>query len=107
MQYSDRLDDLDAEMSYVYNGSPCSNTPNDSHLALLYAGYLMSGNDGHSHSTTYECVDGNPQYISGLSADQDGSHFYFIKPDCSSSGQIVHCPPYYSDRQLTCVVCSK
>ena len=75
-------------------------------LPLIILGYLMSGYYGHNHPTTYECVDGSPEFISGYSADQDGALFYFIKP-VTSGGGTISSPNYYSDRQLTCVVCTK
>ena len=75
-------------------------------LSLIILGYLMSGKYGNPHPTTYECVDVSPEFISGYSADQNGAHFYFIKPTTSGTGTISS-PNYYSDRQLTCVVCTK
>ena len=45
----------------------------------------MSGYHGHNHGTTYECVDKNPQYISGHSANTDGALFYFVIPDCDGA----------------------
>ena len=65
----------------------------------------MAAFQGHNHQTTYECVDGNPEYIDGESADTEGSLFYFQRAVCSNMG--VPCPNYYGDRELTCVVCTK
>ena len=59
------------------------------------------------HRTMYECVDENPEYISGHSANTNGALFYFVIPDCDGDGTIGHCPPYDSNKQLTCVVCTK
>ena len=67
----------------------------------------MTEHHTHTHPMTYECVDKNPEYISGQSANTDGALFYFVIPDCSGTGTIGHCPPYDSNKQLTCVVCSK
>ena len=67
----------------------------------------MAGYTGHNHDTTYECVDMSPEYVTGQGANLDRALFYFVKPDCTTTGTIGHCPPYYEDRQLTCVVCSK
>ena len=67
----------------------------------------MTADNTNAHPMTYECVDKDPQYISGLSADTNGALFYFVVPDCDGFGTIGHCPPYASNKQLTCVVCSK
>ena len=56
---------------------------------------------------TYECMDANPEYITGHSDNSDGALFHFVQPDCNGEGRIAHCLPYYENRQLTCVVCSK
>ena len=76
-------------------------------MRWIFEGYLMSGHHTQNHGTTYECVDKNPQYISGHSADTNGALFYFVTPDCDGLGTTGHCPPYDSNKQLTCVVCSK
>ena len=56
---------------------------------------------------TYECMDANPEYITGHSDISDGALFHFVLRVCNVEGRIAHCPPYYENRQLTCVVCSK
>ena len=70
----------------------------------------MTGHQNHDNPKTYECVDKNPEYVSGHNTNTDGALFYFVIPDCSgagTTGTIAHCPPYESNKQLTCVVCSK
>ena len=67
----------------------------------------MTDSQGHPHPMTYECVDKDPEYITGYSGNEDGALFYFVKPDCDGRGTIAHCPPYAAYKQLTCVVCSK
>ena len=42
-----------------------------------------------------------------MSSNQDGALLYFVKTDCSGSGDTGHCPPYDEDKQLTCVVCTR
>ena len=54
----------------------------------------MSEYDGSTHPSTFECVDVNPQYISGYSGSTNGALFYFIKPDCSGEGTIGDCTYY-------------
>ena len=55
--------------------------------------------------STYECVDEHPEYIDGQSANVDGGTFHFQRAECPNLG--LPCPPYYGDRELTCVVCTK
>ncbi|XP_067931231.1 short-chain collagen C4-like [Watersipora subatra] len=69
-----------------------------------YEGYLMSERTEHPHSSTFECVDGNPEGILGQERDTDGSLFYFSFIKCSMG---AFCPPYSEKMPLTCVVCSK
>ena len=69
---------------------------------LLYSSGYMNA----QHPMTYECLDKNPEYISGQSAHTNGAQFYFVIPDCSGTGTIGHCPPY-GHKQLTCAVRSK
>jgi len=67
----------------------------------------MTAHNGNFHPTTYECVDQYPEYIAGLSGNANGALFYFVRTDCSGEGTTGHCPPYYDNKKLTCVVCSK
>ena len=67
----------------------------------------MSGYYNHAHPTTFECMDGHPEFIAGLASNDNGALFHFIKAECSGGGRIGHCPPYYTNRQLTSVVCSR
>ena len=62
-------------------------------------------NRANPHQTTFECVDGNPEYIDGESPSTNGNLFYFQRAVCPNMG--VPCPTYYGDRELTCVVCTK
>jgi len=71
-----------------------------------YAGYLMTEHSTH-HRSTYECVDSEPETITGGEGDLRGAHFYFVKADCDDVGSTGHCPPYNRDKPITCVVCSK
>ncbi len=74
------------------------------HWTLEYNGYLMS--DRHTHyRKTYECMDKNPESIAGSNPDTNGALFYFNEVSCSSDG--VPCPPYDSQKELTCAVCTR
>ena len=69
-----------------------------------YYGYLTSDHDGH-HRTSFNCVDINPEVIPGTSSNTDGALFYYVgaNPDCTG----LACPPYETDRILSCAVCTK
>ena len=67
-----------------------------------YTGYLMTERYNHYRST-YECVDKDPESVSGLNGQDDNNAvFYHVEPQCSG----ISCPPYNSGKELTCVVCS-
>jgi len=67
----------------------------------------MSERHDHPHPTTYECVDQYPEYLTGLSGNQNGALFYFVRANCLGDGPTGQCPPYLAKKQLTCIVCSK
>ena len=58
----------------------------------------------HDHRrSTYECIDKDPESVSGLNGDDaNNALFYYVEPDCSG----LSCPPYDAEKELTCVVCS-
>ena len=67
-----------------------------------YTGYLMSEANNH-HRSTYECVDKDPESVSGLNVRNNiNAIFYHVEPQCSG----LSCPPYDREKELTCVVCS-
>ena len=65
-----------------------------------YYGYLMAGTHGHKAATQYTCVDESLEQISGSGADSNGKLFYTVEAHC---GHFIPC----SDKELTCVVCTK
>ena len=68
-----------------------------------YTGYLMSAYYSH-HRSTYECVDKDPESVSGLNShDSNNAYIYHVEPQCSG----LSCPPYSAEKELTCVVCSR
>ena len=70
---------------------------------LEYTGYLMTEFYGHRRST-YECVDKDPESVSGLNAYTTNSAFFFhVEPNCGG----LSCPLYDAQKELTCVVCSR
>ena len=65
-----------------------------------YYGYLMAGLHTHKAATQYTCVDESLAQIPGSGANQDGHLFYTVEAKC---GHYIPC----SDKELTCVVCTK
>ena len=73
------------------------------HWTVEYTGYLMSAYYSH-HRSTYECVDKDPESVSGLDArNEDNAFFYHVEPNCAG----LSCPPYDAQKELACVVCSR
>ena len=68
-----------------------------------YYGYLMAERYNHNRST-FECVDQSPQSVPGSIANTDGALFYHTEVKCSHG---IPCPPYDTQKELTCVVCTK
>ena len=72
-----------------------------------YYGYLMSAyKQYHALSTTYECVDKDPESVPGLNAagwTSGGGIFGHVEASCNG----MACPPYVAGRELTCVVCTR
>ena len=67
-----------------------------------YYGYLMSQYNNHKRSM-YECVDKDQESIPGSQANTNGALFYHVEANCNG----MECPPYNSNKELNCVVCTK
>jgi len=67
-----------------------------------YYGYLMA-NYYAFHRTMYECVDKDPESIPGSAINGDGTRFYHVETRCNG----IPCPPYQSEKEVTCTVCTK
>ncbi|XP_065907801.1 uncharacterized protein [Dysidea avara] len=65
-----------------------------------YHGYLMAGRHTSSAATQYTCMDKSLEQIPGSGADTDGYLFYTVEAYCN---HFIPC----SDKELTCVVCTK
>ena len=65
-----------------------------------YYGYLMAGYHGHKAATQYTYVDKSLEQIQGSGANSNGYGFYTVEAKC---GYFFPC----SDKELTCVVCTK
>ena len=68
-----------------------------------YHGYLMAEHRGHQR-TMFECVDESPQSVPGSAANTNGVLFYHTEVKCNYG---IPCPPYDTQKEVTCVVCTK
>ena len=55
------------------------------------------------HRNTFECVDKDAESIPGSAGNTDGALFYHVEATCSG----LPCPPYDTQKELTCAVCTK
>ena len=69
---------------------------------LEYVGYLMSERYTH-HRSMFSCMDKDAQSLSGGSSNTNGALFYHVEATCNG----ILCPPYDTQRELTCAVCTK
>ena len=65
-----------------------------------YYGYLMAGSHDQKGATQYTCVDKSLEQIPGSAADTNGYLFFTVEAYCDH-----HIP--CSDKEVTCVVCTK
>ncbi|XP_065908939.1 uncharacterized protein [Dysidea avara] len=65
-----------------------------------YYGYLMAGYHGHKAATQFTCIDNNVEQIPGSGGNTDGKIFHTVEAHCN---HFIPC----SDKELTCVVCTK
>jgi len=70
---------------------------------IEYRGYLMSEHRDNYRSM-YICVDESMEVIVGTSGHNTGGQFYHVESICDN---VLYCPPYVGNKELTCVVCSK
>ena len=62
----------------------------------------MSAHHSHKRSSTFECMDGDPEAAPGGVGDQNGALFYIVDTVCVS----LPCPPYVQGMEVTCAVCT-
>ena len=67
-----------------------------------YDGYIMTERSSDRRST-FECVDRSQESIPGSRGDSRGARLYHVEATCSSE---LQCPPYNSQKELTCAVCT-
>lgn len=68
-----------------------------------YYGYLMTTNHEGHYRTMFECMDRYPTSVPGSHLNRDGAVFYHVEASCNG----IPCPPYNTEKELTCVVCTK
>ena len=69
-----------------------------------YTGYLMAAYPGYNGRTLFECIDDQPESVPGLNTyDGDNTLYYHVEATCNS----LSCPPYDSEKEVTCVVCTQ
>ena len=60
----------------------------------------MAGHYNSKAATQYTCVDNNVEQIPASGTNTNGKLFYTVEAHC---GHFIPC----SDKELTCVVCTK
>ena len=70
---------------------------------MEYFGYLMSEADGHRRAN-FVCVDADQEPIPGTLPSVDGALFYHVEGSCNYG---LACPPFNTEQELNCVVCTK
>ena len=68
-----------------------------------YDGYLMSQHHDR-RPMMFECVDKGQESVPGSHANVNAAQFYHVEATCHSG---IPCPPYSSEKELNCVVCTK
>ena len=69
-----------------------------------YDGYLMTERHSYSGRTMYICVDRLPDSVAGQdSHDSDRVELFSVEAKCEG----LSCPPYSTEKELTCVVCTR
>ena len=69
---------------------------------LEYMGYLMTEYYNH-HRRMFACVDKDSESVPGGDGSQNGALFYHVEATCNG----ILCPPYDTEHELTCAVCTK
>ena len=68
-----------------------------------YWGYLMSSRHSNKQQMNFYCIDADPEFLTGGSANTNGYILYLV--EIREKGNIF--PPYVNGRELPCVVCTK
>ncbi|KXJ07955.1 short-chain collagen C4 isoform X2 [Exaiptasia diaphana] len=70
-----------------------------------YFGYIMSEHHNHARSSSFVCVDKNPEFVPGNNKNENGALLYFVQAmfQCQANSPC----PYPYGRELACAVCTK
>ncbi|XP_062577137.1 uncharacterized protein LOC134239012 [Saccostrea cucullata] len=113
--------------AYLYNGEvPCvvCRTQNDKSVLVIparktcyegwkveYWGYLMSGKYRQPSSSTFTCMDAEPEALGRIGPGSGGYLFYPTEVRCGHLSchtcSSSKCPPYKDGAELLCVICSE
>ena len=70
-----------------------------------YYGYIMTeDNQSDRGRTMFECVDKDQESLPGSYANTNGAFFMHVEASCNTG---LPCPPYNTEKELNCVVCTK
>ena len=69
---------------------------------IEYYGYLMAERNDN-YRTEYICVDWSPEQVVNEGADRPAVDMYPVRATCSG----LACPPYNTQKDITCAVCTK
>jgi hypothetical protein len=70
-----------------------------------YYGYLMTEREHQNHHrSSFDCVDVNPEVVPNTGADTNGALFQYVIASCNTG---IQCPPFVSNKILSCAVCTK
>ena len=67
-----------------------------------YDGYIMTERSSDRRST-FECVDRSQESLPGSHANTNGARLHHVEAACRSG---LQCPPYNSQKEITCAVCT-
>ena len=67
-----------------------------------YTGHVVSEHQSY-YASEYVCLDGSPEHDSSGAVNNYGLLFYYTITQCGS----LPCPPYVTNKVVTCVICSK
>ena len=74
------------------------------HWTIEYTGYLMAGRENQNGRTLFECIDQQTESVPELNGgDGNNALYWHVEATCNS----LSCPPYDTQKEVTCVVCSR
>jgi len=81
----------------------------DIEWTVEYTGFLMTAPEGSEDRkrSSYLCVSDRMEAIPGMDGDSHGALLSKTYIDCSGWGDTGMCPPYFTNKTLACVVCTK